>query len=67
MTSLILAALHHDYRKQRSFVTLEWLMILRSALDFLSYSNALRIGFRQAEKAIKAIAKELEQAKIQRA
>jgi hypothetical protein len=68
MTSLVLAALHHDYRKQRSFVTLEW-------PDDPEKRLGLPVVFKctedqvqaEAEKAIKEIAKELEQAKIQRA
>ena len=67
MTALILAALHHDYRKQRSFVTLEW-------SDEPEKRLGLPVPFKctedrvqaEAEKAIKAMANELEQSTIVR-
>jgi hypothetical protein len=68
MTTLVLAALHHDYRKQRSFVTLEW-------PDDPEKRLGLPVVFKctegqvqaEAQKAIKAIADELQHAIIKQA
>lgn len=68
MTDLILAALHHDYRKRRSFVTLEWPDDPEKRLGlpvvFKCTEDQLQA---EAQKAIKAIAEELQHATIKRA